>query len=104
MVRVSMIPNEPIVTLKCSQGDIVLRAWEFSLYANDKAVTPLGTYTLICENGARVPLTIEGNTLLCDCTAELSATAGRYLAKIKNEHGSELLYSSLLNILVEVKP
>lgn len=99
-----MIPNEPIVTLKCSQNDTTLRKWEFQLYANDALIVPLGSYSLICENGARIPLTIDGTSLFCDCTAELSANAGKFIAKIKNVNGDETLYSSLMCIYVEVKP
>lgn len=99
-----MIPNEPIITIKCSQNDTALRKWEFQLYANDTLITPSGSYSLLCDNGAEVSLTIDGDSLLCDCTEDLSATEGRFLCKIKNIDGDELLYSSLICLYVEVRP
>ena len=99
-----MIPNDTIQILRCSQNDTALRKWSFELYANDTQITPQGTYYLVCENGETVSLTINGTSLDCDCTADLSANPGRFLCKIKNEYNNELLYSSLIILEVEVRP
>lgn len=103
-MQISMIPSKEVQTIHCSQNDTKLRKWTFSLYANDVLVKPIGDCSLICENGAEIPLTIEGNNLLCDCTGELSSVAGYFDCKIKIVNGGDILYSSLFNLYCEVKP
>ena len=104
MVKISMIPNQILTTIKCSQNDTSLRKWEFQLYANDVLIHPSGQYNLLCGNGANVLLVQDGDLLNCDCTADLSAEAGKFLCKIKNTNGNETAYSSLFILNVEVKP
>lgn len=103
-MQISLIPNDEVRTIHCSQYDTELRKWSFTLYANDVFVAPFGTPYLICENGAIVPLTIEGNSLLCDCTEELSSKSGIFNCKIKIEDNNEIIYSQLFQLHCEVKP
>lgn len=103
-MQISLIPNEDARTIHCSQNDTQLRKWSFTLYANDVLIAPFGTPSLICENGAEVPLLIDGNNLLCDCTAELSKDPGMFKCKIKIIDGEEILYSALFYLHCEVKP
>ena len=104
MVKISMIPNQILTTIKCSQNDTSLRKWEFQLYANDVILHPSGQYNLLCDNGANVLLVQDGDLLICDCTEQLSTKSGKFLCKIKNTDGNEISYSSLFILNVEVKP
>lgn len=103
-MQISLIPNEEIRTIHCSQNDTTLRKWSFTLYANDVLVSPYGTPSLICSNGAEIPLTIDNNSLLCDCTSELSSQSGMFDCKIKIVDNDEIIYSSLFKLHVEVRP
>lgn len=103
-MQISLIPNDENRTIHCSLGDTTLRKWSFTLYANDVLVEPFGTPSLICSNGAEVPLTIENDLLLCDCTSELSSKAGVFDCKIKIEDNNQLLYSANFKLYCEVNP
>lgn len=103
-MQISLIPNDENRTIHCSLNDTTLRKWSFTLYANDVLIEPFGTPSLICSNGAEVPLTIDNNSLLCDCTSELSSQAGIFDCKIKIENNNQLLYSALFKLHCEVKP
>lgn len=76
-MQISLIPNDESRTIHCSLGDTTLRKWSFTLYANDVLVEPFGTPSLICSNGAEVPLTIKNDLLLCDCTSERRYSCGK---------------------------
>lgn len=103
-MQISLIPNDEVRSIHCSQNDTQLRKWNFTLYANDVFVEPFGTASLICENGVEVPLTVEDNSLLCDCTEELSSQSGIFNCKIKIEDNKEIIYSQLFQLHCEVKP
>lgn len=103
-MQISLIPNEEARIIHCSQNDTQLRKWSFTLYANDVLVAPFGTPSLVCENGAEVPLTIEGSSLLCDCTEELSSKSGVFDCKIRIEENNQIIYSQNFKLHCEVKP
>ena len=98
---ISLIPNQRVDTIHCSQGD-TSRTWEFQLISNDSLITPTGTATLICDQ-TEVPLTIDGDTLSCD-SEDISNVPGIHKCKIKLAEGDEVLYSSLFYLHVEAKP
>lgn len=98
---ISLIPNTRVDTIHCSQGDTA-REWEFQLISNDSLIIPTGTATLICDQ-TEVPLTIDGDTLLCD-SADISNVPGFHKCKIKLTEGDEVLYSSLFYLHVEERP
>ena len=97
----SLVPTQQIQTVHCSQGDTALRVWEFELYA-DGIIEPYGSASLVCSNGAEIPLTESDGKLICECTSELSAKTGLFPCKIKIQDGDEVLYSSLFQLHCEV--
>lgn len=103
-MQISLIPNDEVRTIHCSQNDTQLRKWNFTLYANDVFVEPFGTASLVCENGAEVPLTIDGSSLLCDCIEELSSKSGMFDCKIRIEENNQIIYSQNFKLHCEVKP
>lgn len=98
---ISLIPNTRVDTIHCSQGDTA-REWEFRLISNDSLVAPTGTAALICDQ-TEIPLTIDGDKLLCDST-DISNVPGFHKCKIKLTEGDEVLYSSLFYLHVEERP
>ena len=103
-MRVSMIPSDNKPVIKCSQHDTGLRRWNFQLFNGDYPFTPVGDCSLICSNGAEVPLTLEDDTLYCDCTSELSEQSGIYDCKIKIVNGDEVIHSQIIKLYCEVRP
>lgn len=103
-MQLSLIPNDRLTILHCSQNDTTLRKWQIELYANDVLITPIGEVNMICENGAEISGVIENNSIVFDCTNELSKKAGIYKCKVKMVNGDEVIYSSLFNLYCEVKP
>lgn len=99
-----MITNNIQEVITCSQNDTALRKWNFQLYNGDDIYIPNGNASMVCSNQVEVPMSIEGDTLYCDCTSELSAESGRFRCKIKIEEGNEVLYTALFILKVEVKP
>lgn len=102
-MNISLIPNTPQPTIRCSQNDTGLRMWKFNLVDED-IVTPQGDVSLICSNGVEIPLTKSVNDLYCDCTAQLSAKSGKFFCKIKMVNGDEIIHSALFVLIVEEKP
>lgn len=103
-MRVDLIPsltNEQII--HCSQNDTQLRKWAFELVSNDALIEPQGSFSLVYPTG-EIPLTVDGNDLLCDCTADLSARSGMFPCKVKITNGDEVLYSSIITLHCEVRP
>jgi len=103
-MKVNLVPDLSLdQTIRCSQNDTALRKWSFELYLNNVIFNPVGICSLVFENG-EIQLVRNGNSLLCDCTAELSANSGMIPCKIKIVNGSEILYSSIITLYCEVKP
>lgn len=100
-MNISLIPNQKLQTIHCSQGDVG-RTWEFTL-STDKDITPYGTASFVCRN-LEIPMARNGNTLYCSSTAELTAQSGLFDAKIKITDGDEVIHSSLFQLHIEVKP
>lgn len=102
-LKVDLIPQQKILELNCSQGDTELRKWAIDVYLYDSRwVIDAETVTLICSNGAEIPVTISDNQAVIDCTKELSAKAGRFDCKLKFTKGEEILFSSRFFLIVEV--
>ena len=98
---ISLIPNQKLQTIHCSQGDVG-RTWEFTL-STDKNITPIGTASFVCCN-LEIPMSQNGNTLTCSSTSELTAQSGLFDAKIRLVNGDEVIYSSLFQLHIEVMP
>lgn len=102
-MQIDLIPGRLEQVIHCSQNDTQLRKWTFELYSNDSMIEPQGSFSLVYPDG-EIPLTVEGNSLICDCTADLSAKSGMIPCKIKITNDSEVLYSSLITLDCEVRP
>lgn len=103
-MKVNLIPNLTCSqVIHCSQNDTELRKWAFELFSNDSLIEPQGSFSLVYPNG-EIQLTQEGDSLLCDCTSELSAQCGMIPCKIKITNNSEVLYSSIITLHCEVRP
>lgn len=100
-MNISLVPNQKLQTIHCSQGDVG-RTWEFTLSA-DEDITPIGSASFVCRN-LEIPMTRNGNTLSCSSTSELTAQSGLFDAKIKLVNGDEVIHSSLFQLHIEVKP
>lgn len=98
----NLIPKHGYARISCSWHDTGLRKWKFELY-NGPERWPIDAdqITLICSNGAEVPCTILGQTVLADCTAELSANPGHYICKLKIQKGTETLFTQAFDFWVE---
>lgn len=94
---ISLIPNQKLQTIHCSQGDVG-RTWEFTLSENIS-----GSASFVCRN-LEIPMSRNGNTLSCSSTAELTAQSGLFDSKIKLVNGDEVIHSSLFQLHIEVKP
>ena len=102
-MKINLIPGNVEQVIHCSQNDTQLRKWAFELVSNDTLIEPQGSFSLVYPNG-EIPLTVDGNSLLCDCTSDLSARSGMIPCKIKITNNSEVLYSSLITLDCEVRP
>lgn len=102
MMRLNLIPKREYTMASCSQGDTTLRKWQFHIYNGaTRWQIDADSVTLECSNGVEIPGTIEDNTAVFDCTAELSATAGNYRCKLKFTKGTEVLFSQEIDLWVE---
>lgn len=102
MIRANIIPKTEHTRITCSEGDTSLRKWAFELYADKERWTiDADSVSMQCSNGVEIPGTIEDNTAVFDCTAELSATAGNYRCKLKFTKGTEVLFSQEIGLWVE---
>lgn len=103
-MKVNLIPNLSLdQTIHCSRNDTALRKWSFELFDGNIPFTPVGDCSLVFPDG-EIQLEQSGDSLLCDCTAQLSAKSGMFPCKIKIENGSEVMYSSIITLHCEVRP
>lgn len=102
MMRLNLIPKREYTRASCSQGDTTLRKWQFHIYnEKDRWQIDADSVTLECSNGAEVPGTIENNTVVVDCTAEVSASPGHYRAKLRFTKGTAILHTQAFDLWVE---
>ena len=102
MMRLNLIPKREYTRASCSWHDTTARKWQFHIYnEKDRWQIDADSVTLECSNGAEVPGTIENNTVVVDCTAEVSATPGHYRAKLRFTKGTAILHTQAFDLWVE---
>lgn len=102
MIKINMIPKTNVTMLTCSQGDTTLRKWTLSMYNGSQPwQIDFETVNLICSNGATVPGTIDGTTVVVDATAELTAKAGAFACMLEFTKDTQILHSQTFMMIVE---
>lgn len=102
MMRLNLIPKREYTRASCSWHDTTARKWQFHIYnGKDRWQIDADSVTLECSNGAEVQGTIENNTVVVDCTAEVSADPGHYRAKLRFTKGTAVLHTQAFDLWVE---
>ena len=102
MMRLNLIPKREYTRATCSVRDTALRKWMFHIFnGSERWEIDADTVTFECSNGAVIPAIVEDNTVVVDCTAEVSETTGRYRCKLCFVKGTQKLHSQAFDLWVE---
>ena len=105
MNRLNLIPKTGTCIVTCSENDTGLRVFQFQMYKDREPwQIDADAVTMEVSNGASVTGTFTDNIAVFDCTADMTAKAGKYFGKIKFEKGANVIRSASFHFIVERKP